>query len=143
MHAVMCNVGAGFFDAAEKLIADRERYIMIPSRADNVRVTAEIGLPVCKALLAFGYESYVEAFELLYPIRHVIHRSGGSDAQRDVIQQTLVEAAIRADRRLEAQRLVGERLAIRPGSRFNWMKKSELEALWDGGSPGNHEASDS
>jgi hypothetical protein len=130
IHAVMCYVGMGNHDAAARLVSDRRKYILSASpHVHNVTVTAEIGLPVCKAIMAFGRGRYDDAFDFLYPIRHAIHRCGGSNAQRDVIQQTLVEAAIGAGRWPEAQGLVGERLAIRPGRRFNQMKNRELAGL--------------
>lgn len=129
MHAVMCYAGSGDFDEAMRLIADRKKYIMATARQiDNVVTTAEIGLPVCKALLAFGRGRHDEAFDLLYPIRRRIFSCGGSHAQRDVIQQTLVRAAIGAGRGREARGLIGERIAIRPERRFNWIKNDELAA---------------
>ena len=43
---------------------------------------------------------------------------GGSHAQRDVLERTLLEAAVRSNRTTLAQRLVAERLATRPTGRF-------------------------
>jgi hypothetical protein len=130
MHAVMCYVGEGDLDGATALISDRQNYIATAAgRTDNVAMTAEIGLPVCKALLAFGRERHDEVVDLLYPIRRALERCGGSHAQQDVIQQTLVEAARRAGRWRDAQELAGERLAIRPGSGLNWIKNGDLSPL--------------
>jgi hypothetical protein len=39
---------------------------------------------------------YEQVVQLLRPVRHVAHRFGGSHAQRDVIERTLIEAARRA-----------------------------------------------
>ena len=127
MHAVMCHVGADQQRSAEELIGDREQYVTAAGQGDNVTTTTQIGLPVCRALLAFGRGQYAEAFALLFPLRRILERCGGSNAQRDVIQQTLVEAAIRAGLWREARALVDERLAARPGSRFNLAKRDELE----------------
>jgi tetratricopeptide (TPR) repeat protein len=127
MHAVISYVGAGQDSVAADLIADRRRYVeQAPSTATNVAMTAHVGLPICEALLAFGRGQYGEAVDLLWPIRRRTHEFGGSHAQRDVVQQTLVEAAIRGGRTVQARVLVGERISVRPDSPYNQLKLSQL-----------------
>jgi tetratricopeptide (TPR) repeat protein len=127
IHAVMCYLGSADFGAASALIARREAYIAeSPPIADNVAITTEIGLPVCKALVGFHRGRFGEVLELLYPIRQKLYRCGGSHAQRDVVHQTLLEAAIRGGRRQEAEELLAERIAVRPDSPLNWVKRSQL-----------------
>ena len=53
---------------------------------------------------------------LLRPIRSTAHRFGGSHAQRDLIDLTLIAAALRGDDRPLAVALTTERLALRPRS---------------------------
>jgi hypothetical protein len=65
---------------------------------------------------AFGRGRYADVIERLRPIRHFAHRFGGSHAQRDLIDLTLIEAAIRAGNRALATALTNERLARRPES---------------------------
>jgi hypothetical protein len=77
-------------------------------------------------LLAFGRGRYEEAVDLLWPIRRHVHEFGGSHAQRDVMQRTLVEAAIRAGRTAQARTLVGERISVRPDSPYNQLKMRQL-----------------
>jgi hypothetical protein len=125
-HAVMCYTGAGAFDAAEELLRSREAYAAERGGADNVGVTADIGLPVCRAIVAYGRGRYKEVLDLLMPIRRVLYQCGGSHAQRDVVHQTLVESALRGGHHHESRLLIGERLAIRPGSPFNWRKYGQL-----------------
>lgn len=121
IHAVMCYVGSDDIVSAAALISDREAYVAeAPAGVDNAAVTAELGLPVCKALVAFHAGRYDEAFSLIYPIRRMLYRCGGSHAQRDVLHQTLLEAAIRAGRRDEARNMATERVTIRPDSPVNW-----------------------
>ncbi|GAA4629834.1 tetratricopeptide repeat protein [Actinoallomurus vinaceus] len=132
MHAVMCHVGSGDLGAAAALIADREAYVRdTPAGLDNVAVTAELGLPVARAFLAFGRGAHDEVLELLYPLRRDLRRCGGSHAQRDVIHQTLIESAVRAGHLDAARVLIGERLAIRPDSPFTWRRHARA-ALADG-----------
>ncbi|MFF3439999.1 tetratricopeptide repeat protein [Streptosporangium sp. NPDC002721] len=126
-HAVMAYVGSGRFAEAERLIASREEYAA-PARPEvtNHRMTTRVGLPVCRALLAFGRRDYARVVDLLYPIRHRVNDFGGSHAQRDAVQKTLLEAAIRAGRFDLARVLVSERINVRPRSPFNWLKQGSV-----------------
>ena len=54
---------------------------------------------------AFGGGRYGEAVRLLRPLRSQAHRFGGSHAQRDVIDLTLIEAAARDGQALLADAL--------------------------------------
>ncbi|HLB03966.1 MAG TPA: tetratricopeptide repeat protein [Gaiellaceae bacterium] len=132
-HAVMSYVGAGRFATAEELIADRERYVAEPHPGvTNHAMTARVGLPVCKAIVAFGKSRYGQAVDLLYPIRTYVNEFGGSHAQRDAVQRTLLEAAIRAKRYELAGSLLDERIHVKPCSPYNWLKQARLaEALGD------------
>jgi hypothetical protein len=128
MHAVMAYVGAGRLDEAETLIADREHYLEVAARLDsNVRFTREVGRPVCQAVLAFGRSDYEEVLRLLLPIRHRLHLFGGSHAQRDVVQRTLLVASMRAGSFNVAARLMSERLQGKAFSPYNWLKLAALE----------------
>jgi hypothetical protein len=49
-------------------------------------------------------------------VRHIAHRFGGSHAQRDVLDLTLIEAALRANRYTLAAALASERAAVKPTS---------------------------
>ena len=136
LHAVMAWVGAGDVARAEALVADRERYLAEPrAGASNYTMTARIGLPACRAVLSFGRTRYVEAIEQLYPIRHHLNEFGGSHAQRDVLQRTLLEAALRAGCHALAESLVGERIHVKPDSPYNWLKRAAL-ARARGDAPG-------
>ena len=132
-HAVMTYVGAGRFDLAEALIADRVEWLRTERPGvSNHAMTARVGLPVCRALLAFGQGRYGDTVDLLHPIRGYVNEFGGSHAQRDAVYKTLVEAALRADRLPLARALISERLNVRPGSPYNWLKQAELaRALGD------------
>lgn len=130
-HAVMAFVGAGRFAAARRLVADRERWAAVDRPgSSNLRMTREVGLPVVRALLAFGAGRYGEVVEELMPIRNRVNRFGGSHAQRDAVQRTLLEAALRSGRTDLARALVSERIAVRPCSPYNWLKQADVaEAL--------------
>ena len=87
-----------------------------------------MGLPVCRSLLHFGRGRYQQVLDELLPIRTRVHEFGGSHAQRDAVERTLLEAAIRAGRTDLALALVSERLAVRDGNTYAWSKRAGLLA---------------
>jgi hypothetical protein len=127
LHAVMAWVGAGDFARAEALVADRERHLGEPHPGVvNDTMTARIGLPAVRAVMAFARGRYADAIAQLAPIRHHLNEFGGSHAQRDVLHRTLLEAALRADRRDLAAGLLRERIHLKPDSPYNWLKQAQL-----------------
>lgn len=69
--------------------------------------------------MAFHDGDYGTAVEKLHGARFIANCFGGSHAQRDVIDWTLVEAAIRSGLRDAAEALASERLALKPHSPVN------------------------
>ena len=128
LHATMAYVGSGRADRADALIADRIGYLRTPPAGDaNVAFTARVGVPGCRAVAAFGRGRWDEVVDLLFPIRHQLHVCGGSHAQRDALQRTLLEAAIRGRRTALARQLLTERLGRKPGSPYNWRMLGALD----------------
>ncbi|MEV5380967.1 tetratricopeptide repeat protein [Streptomyces nondiastaticus] len=131
VHAVMAYVGAGRFTDAERLVRDREEWLRTtgagtPPGLSNVAMTAEIGVPVSRALIAYGQQRYDEAVDLLLPLRHRLHTFGGSHAQRDALQKTLVEAALHAGRLGLARTLLSERVSLRPQCPYDREARARL-----------------
>ncbi|SEF17754.1 hypothetical protein SAMN05428954_7043 [Streptomyces sp. 2112.3] len=126
-HAVMAYVGAGRFSQAQRLVRDREDWLAADGGVSNRAMTADVGLPVCRALIAYGRQDYGRAVDLLLPVRHRLHTFGGSHAQRDAIQRTLVEASLRSGRADLARTLLSERIQLRPVCPYNWSAKARLE----------------
>ena len=73
--------------------------------------TAAIVAEVATALWEFAAGDYAAAADRLAAVRELLVALGGSNAQRDVFEETLVEAQMRAGRGDEALALLGERLA--------------------------------
>ena len=69
--------------------------------------------------MAFWRRDYGRAAETLHGARHIVNRFGGSHAQRDVIDWTLTEAAVRGGLTDLAEALAQERLALKPHSPVN------------------------
>lgn len=116
-HAMMAFVGGNRPDLARRLIAAQDA--AIAGAGDNAAFTRDVGAPVARAILAFGDGNYAETVRLLKPIRSIAHRFGGSHAQRDVIDLTLIEATIRAGNAPLATALAAERQTARPDSPFS------------------------
>jgi len=111
LHALMAFIGAGRRDLAETVLAMQP--IAAVSAGDNAGFSQDVGYPLMRAFKAFGEGRYREAVGLIRPVRHITARFGGSNAQRDVIELTLIEAALRAEDEPLARALAGERLVAK------------------------------
>lgn len=111
VHAVMAFVGAQRPDALAAVLETQQRAMQ--KGDDNVAFTREVGQALALALKAFGEARYDESVRLIRPIREIAHRFGGSHAQRDLLDLTLIEAALRAGRQPLAKALCAERLQAR------------------------------
>ena len=119
VHAVLALVGAGRM-ADAVAVTDRLAGWLPGGRGTNVRMTAEIGLPVCRAIVAFGEGRFDDVIAELQPIRRSLQVFGGSHAQRDVLQRTLLESALRSGRFELARALAAERVGVRGSSVYGW-----------------------
>ena len=113
MHAMMAFVGAGRSGAAEAVL-EAQRATM-GGAGDNAVFTREVGHSAALAIRAFGDGDYAGAVELLRPVRSYAHGFGGSHAQRDLIDLTLIEAAARSDQDRLVAALLAERANARRG----------------------------
>ena len=117
IHAAMAELGSGQETLVERrLAAMRETAASGAEAADLYRT---VGIPVVEGLAAFHRGAYSQAVELLLQVRIDLWQIGGSHAQRDVVNWTLTEAAIRAGHRDVALSLAHERLGTRPRSAPN------------------------
>jgi hypothetical protein len=114
-HAMMAFVGAGRPASAQRLIAAQSE-AMMAEYSDNASFTREVGHPVALAIQAFGDGNYGETVRQLRGVRNIAHRFGGSHAQRDVLDLTLIEAALRSGQQALAHALCVERAAVKPHS---------------------------
>jgi len=69
-----------------------------------------------------------DTIDELLAVRGRLHEFGGSHAQRDVLERTLLEAAIRGGHLDVARALVSERISVRDSSTYAWSKRAELLA---------------
>jgi hypothetical protein len=90
LHAMVPLVGARNWQAAARLETRLLRNSLRDTRYGET--TQLIGLPASRAILAFGRERYARAAELLSSIPAQAARIGGSQAQRNLLNLTLLEA---------------------------------------------------
>jgi tetratricopeptide (TPR) repeat protein len=119
LHIAMTLAGAGDEAQADALEASIERYIAGHS-GTNASVSAALGLPVIRALRAFRRGDFARAIALLEPIYQRLAPVGGSNAQRDLIIQTLGIAAYKAGNSDLARDVATERLKLKIGSPRAW-----------------------
>jgi hypothetical protein len=124
-HAMMALVGAGRDREARALLAAAER--AVSGQGTNARMTREVGLPVCRALYAFGQGDMARTCDLLLPVMPRAHQYGGSHAQRDLLSLTAVEAALRSGRASLAHALISERQQRKPASQSVFRLRTRLE----------------
>ena len=113
-HAMMAFVGAGRDPDAEAALADMA--ICVEGPDDNAGVTRDVGLPVARAIFAYGRGRDPEAIDLLRGVRNGAARFGGSHAQRDLLDLTLIAAARRDGQTALERALLAERAAALPSA---------------------------
>ncbi len=119
LHAMMAFVRAGRRDAIEQVLAAQERALAADD--DNAMFTRDVGAASTRAILAIADGRPGQAVELLRDVRNRAHRFGGSHAQRDLIDLTLIAAASRDGQDRLARALCDERLAARPEPHVAWL----------------------
>ena len=111
-HALMAFGLAG--DRARvELVILANRHLTAPT---NRAAAQRAGLDLLEAFAAFAAGRPDRAIDLLIDIRPRANAVGGSHAQRDVIDLTLIAAAARADDDSLARALVAERVARKPSA---------------------------
>lgn len=110
-HAMMAFAATGRRDAAGAVLAALEE--AAAGQGEPALVARDIGLPIARGIEAFGLGDYNRSVDLLLPARNGAARFGGSHAQRDVIDLTIIEAAERAMDWELAEALKAERAIAR------------------------------
>lgn len=106
-HAMMAFIAAGRTAQMVEVLEAQERAMARDD--DNAMFTRDVGRPLSLALKAFGDGDYKRVACLLKPVIGVASRFGGSHAQRDVLDLTLIAAARAAGDEGLAQALLAER----------------------------------
>jgi len=113
-HAAMAFVGAGRPERIAEVIDAQDR--AMAGAGDNARFTREVGRPVVLGLKAFGDGDHASCIAAIQPVIPIANRFGGSHAQRDLLDLTVMEAAFRLPDPSLARAITAERRALKPAS---------------------------
>ncbi|MFK7856083.1 MAG: tetratricopeptide repeat protein [Granulosicoccus sp.] len=95
---------------------------LIESQSDAAIVTRDqelwrsVGIPAARGLVAHARENYDVAAEKLASVRRLLWRVGGSHAQRDLFEQILLDARLRAGQWEAARQMLEQRRQWEPDS---------------------------
>jgi hypothetical protein len=126
-HAVMAFVGAGRPERIAEVMDAQDR--AMAAAGDNARFTREVGRPVILGLKAFGEGNYAGCIAAIQPVIPIANRFGGSHAQRDVLDLTVMEAAFRLPDPALARALGAERRSMKPDSLHARMMSDRARVL--------------
>ena len=91
-HAALAFAGGGDYGHLERMI---DRLSKVAQEGDAF--IREAVLPLVKGIYAFSQARYAESVRLMEPVFPQLVRIGGSHAQREVFEDTMLEAYIRAE----------------------------------------------
>jgi len=119
-HFAIALGAAGDWQSAEGLVDT------LSQRGGPIR--SDIGVPLCRAMVAHRRGDFGTAFSELSTIQEDIRRIGGSHAQRDLFAQIYIDAAIGAEDLSTAHSLLNERTTESPGNALSWQKYGDVLA---------------
>ena len=111
-HAALAFAGSGDYESMGQMA---NRLQNAAERGDSF--AREVILPLIQGLEAFAKENYTEAARLMEPVFPQLVRIGGSHAQREVFEDTMLEAYIRAEQFEKAEAMLYGRLNQRESVR--------------------------
>ncbi len=128
VHAVLAMLGAGQQQRAEHWVARCAEQALSATDAgrSNHAMARGVGLPLMRGLLALGRGDAGSAADQLFPVRAAARGLGGSHAQRDLIDLTLLAAAARGGRSTLGRAVLNERRMAKP---LTPLTRHWLEAL--------------
>jgi tetratricopeptide (TPR) repeat protein len=128
--------GMAFVDANAALaLAAAQDEVALARLIDGLRTldaqghptAGSVVLPLVQGIWAFAQEAYDESIRWIEPIADQIVRIGGSNAQREVFEDTLLEAYLRAGHHAQAETMLRQRLGRRPSARdLFWLGRAQL-----------------
>jgi len=84
-----------------------------------------VALPLVRGVAAYVAGDYAGALGLMESVEGEIHRVGGSHAQWELFEETMVVCLLRLGRLDQAQRLIRRRLGVRSSPRdLAWLDQT-------------------
>ncbi len=122
-HAALAFAATDDGECLERL---RQRLEALAAQGNPL--AQEITLPLVKGITAFAAEAYDNAVAYLEPLMPQLARIGGSHAQREVFEDTLLEAYLRARQHEQAESMLQERLDRRSSVRDSfWLARLKAD----------------
>ncbi len=112
VHMALLDAATGEREALERRAAALTSLVEAGTMATGPVVPA-----ICRAALAFADEDYAGCVRLLEPVAAEAVRIGGSGAQREIVEDTLLLALMRSGAAEKARALLDRRLHRRPSPR--------------------------
>ena len=119
VHALLAMLAAADGARAEHWVARCAARAMAADDVprSNHAMAREVGAPLMRALMCFARGEFAVAAQTLYAVRAKAQRFGGSHAQRDLIDQTLLAAAgADPSARTLGRAVLNERRASKPST---------------------------
>ena len=115
-----------FAASGDEALLGKLKARLLESAETGNALAKEMTLPLVKGIDAFASEAYDEAVTYLEPVFPQLARIGGSHAQREVFEDTLLEAYLRAGQYDKAEDMLTERLNRRSSVRDSyWMSRAQ------------------
>jgi hypothetical protein len=112
LHCAIAFAASGDQESLQRLIGE------LRSRLGAGRLPAGAVVPLLvEGIAAYARGAYEETVAKIAPVAEQIVRVGGSNAQRELFEDTLLEALLRTGRCAEAEALIRTRLDRRPSAR--------------------------
>ena len=123
-HAALAFAAGGFSEELGRMING-----LGEAASGGNALASEVTLPLVKGIEAFAHGAYEEAADNLDGLVEQLPRIGGSHAQREVFEDTILESYIRSGRYDKAQDLLNTRLKRRTSPRDElWLTRTMPEA---------------
>ena len=123
-HAALTFAAGGFSEEIGRMIDGLRE-----AAEGGDALASEVTLPLVKGIDAFAHGAYDEAADNLDGLVEQLPRMGGSHAQREVFEDTILESYIRAGRFDKAHALLNTRLKRRTSVRDElWLRRAVGEA---------------
>jgi len=129
------QAGAHFADIHYALVAAATGSGVLATRltqmetrdADGKLAPGSSAIGLCRGAQAFAEGDNENAIRILEPLMPAVVRIGGSHAQRELWEDTLIVAYLRAGHRDKAMRMISDRLRRRPSARDEAWSRQALQ----------------
>jgi len=122
VHAALAYASVGDERALSALIAGLEAL-----HAKGHPIAGTVALPLVRGVAAYAAGDFAGALALMESVDGEIHRVGGSHAQWELFEETMVVCQLRLGRLDEAARLLGRRLGRRATPQdMAWLSRAKI-----------------